>query len=164
LIQKGQLREGAYHLFLAAQREPGKWYHLKDLGMTLSELGDRDQAIEILTKANHLFKKETGQDFIKILSKIEDLKLTTQKEHITFEKSEPHVTTISHGVITKYNSDRGFGFIKDEVDDSTVFFHFSKIKNMKRPEEIKQGLHVKFVKEKAEKGMQASKIWLGTET
>jgi tetratricopeptide (TPR) repeat protein len=111
LIKKGELKEGAYYLYIAAQREQEKWYHYRDLGLALANLGDRDQAIDTLEKANRLYKKENGKDFNKILAKIEQLKEMPKGESINFEKSDLAVTTISYGVVTKYNSERGFGFI-----------------------------------------------------
>jgi len=161
LINKGELKEGAYHLYVAAQREPEKWYHLRDLGLALAQLGDRDQAIENLDKANQLYKKEKGKDFNKILAKIEELKEISKGERIIFENPDTSVTTISYGVVTKYNSERGFGFIKDNNDGENVFFHISKVKN-RMGIEPSPGLHVKFVKEIGEKGPQASKVWVTT--
>lgn len=73
------------------------------------------------------------------------------------------ITTISYGVITKYNSERGFGFIKDYSDGVNVFFHISKVKNRPEHTEPTRGLHVKFLKEFGEKGLQASKIWMISE-
>jgi tetratricopeptide (TPR) repeat protein len=39
-VNKGDLKQGAYYFHLAAQREPEKWYHRRDLGLALAELGD----------------------------------------------------------------------------------------------------------------------------
>lgn len=71
LIKNGELEEGADYLYLATHREPEKWYHHRDLGLEIANLGDRDQAIEALNRANQLYKKENGKDFAKILAKIE---------------------------------------------------------------------------------------------
>ncbi len=158
MIKKGELKEGAYHLYIATQREPEKWYHHRDLGIVLAELGDRDQAIGALEKTNQLYKKENGKDFNKILSKIEELKEMPQKESIVFEKPCTSVTTISCGIIAKYNSERGFGFIKDNSDGTNIFFHISKVKNRTGQIDPAIGFHVKFVKEIGEKGPQASKV------
>ncbi len=160
MIKKGELKDGAYHLYIATQREPEKWYHHRDLGIVLAELGDRDQAIGALEKANQLYKKENGKDFNKILSKIEEVKKMPKGERIVFEKPDTSVTTISYGIITKYNSERGFGFIKDNSDGANIFFHISKVKNRTGQIDPAPGLHVRFVKEIGEKGPQASKIWI----
>ena len=55
--------EGARYLFQATQKEPGKFYHHRDLGLALATLGDRDQAIKELETANELYKKDNGKDF-----------------------------------------------------------------------------------------------------
>ncbi|PJA79648.1 MAG: hypothetical protein CO148_06545, partial [Nitrospirae bacterium CG_4_9_14_3_um_filter_41_27] len=104
---------------------------------------------------------EKGKDFNKILAKIEELKEISKGERIIFENPDTSVTTISYGVVTKYNSERGFGFIKDNNDGENVFFHISKVKN-RMGIEPSPGLHVKFVKEIGEKGPQASKVWVTT--
>ena len=160
LVNKGELKEGACYLHLAAQQEPEKWYHRRDLGLALADLGDRDQAIENLNIANQLYKKENGKDFAKILAKIDELKEMPKGESIVFEKPNAPVTTISYGVVTRYNSGRGFGFIKDENDGAEVFFHISRIKNRIEPA---PGLRVKFLRELGEKGPQAGKVWVVSE-
>ena len=155
-ISKREVKQGAYYHYLAAQREPEKWYHRRDLGLALADLGDRDQAIENLNIANQLYKKESGKEFAKILAKIDELKEKPKGESIVFEKPNAPVTTISYGTITKYISGKGFGFIKDENDGAEVFFHISKVKNRIEP---LPGLRVKFSRELAEKGPQAGKVW-----
>lgn len=157
LLKNGKLKDGAYYLHMAAQREPDKWYHHRDLGLVLADLGDRDQAINFLDRANQLYKKEKGEDFAKILAKIEELKEMPKGESVIFEKLNAPITTISYGVVIKYNSEKGFGFIKDNNDGKNVFFHISKIKNQIIP---KTGLNVKFAREIGEKGPQASKVWV----
>ena len=160
LVNKGELKEGACYLHLAAQREPGKWYHCRDLGLALADLGDRDQAIENLDIANQLYKRENGKDFARILAKVDELKEMPKGERIVFEKPNASVTTISYGVVTRYNSGRGFGFIKDENDGTEVFFHISRVKNRIEPA---PGLCVKFLRELGEKGPQAGKVWAVSE-
>jgi CspA family cold shock protein len=155
-INKGELKQGAYYHYLAAQREPEKWYHRRDLGLALADLRDRDQAIENLNMANQLYKKENGKDFAKILAKIEELKETPKGESIVFEKPNAPVTTISYGTITKYISGKGFGFIKEDNDGAEVFFHISRVRNRIEPV---PGLRVKFSRELGEKGPQAGKVW-----
>lgn len=159
-VNKGDLKQGAYYFHLAAQREPEKWYHRRDLGLALAELGDRDQAIENLDISNQLFKKENGKDYGKILAKIDELKEMPKGESIVFEKPNAPVTTISSGVVSRYNSGRGFGFIKDENDGIEVFFHISRVKNRVEPA---PGLRVKFSRELGEKGPQAGKVWAVSE-
>ncbi len=159
-VNKGELKQGAYYLHLAAQREPEKWYHRRDLGLALADLRDRDQAIENLNMANQLYKKENGKDFAKILAKIDELKEMPKGESIVFEKPNAHVTTISYGTIAKYISGKGFGFIKDENDGAEVFFHISRVRNRIEPV---PGLRVKFSRELGEKGPQAGKVWAVSE-
>jgi tetratricopeptide (TPR) repeat protein len=158
LLNKGQTMEAARYLFQATQKEPEKFYHHRDLGQALTTLGDRDQAIKELETANELYKKDNGKDFNKILNKIKEVRNMPQGERIVFRESILSIPKISYGTITKYNSDRGFGFIKDESNYKTVFFHIKSMKN--RTLNPATGTKVKFVKEMSEKGLKASKVWI----
>lgn len=157
LIKKGDIRKGATYLYQAAQREPEKFYHHHDLGIALASLEDRDQAITALEKANQLFRKDHGKDYIKILAKIDEIKQMPQGEKVVLDEAIHPVTTISHGKIMKYNADRGFGFIKDDSDGKDVFFHITRVKDRVKPS---PGMQVKFAKEMGEKGLQAAKVWV----
>lgn len=59
------------------------------------------------------------------------------------------------GVISQYNTERGFGFIIVQTDTERYFFHISQLANMPQP---KVGTRVKFTKEKTPKGYQAKDI------
>jgi tetratricopeptide (TPR) repeat protein/cold shock CspA family protein len=155
-INKGEVKQGAYYLYLAAQQEPDKWYHRRDLGLALADLRDRDQAIENLNMANELYKKENGKDFSWILAKIDELKEMPKGESIVFEKPNAPVTTISYGTIVRYISGKGYGFIKDENDGAEVFFHVSRVRD--RIEPVPR-MRVKFSREMGGKGPQAGKVW-----
>lgn len=158
LIKQGRTTEAARYLFEAIQKEPGKFYHHRDLGLALITLGDRDQAIEELETANELYKKDNGKDFNKILDKIKEIKQMPQGERIVLKESASSIPRISFGEVTKYNCDRGFGFIKDESDDKTVFFHIKSLKN--RTINPVPGMRVKFARDMSEKGPKASKVWV----
>lgn len=156
-FQLGNYLEAARYFFRASMKEPIKFYHYRDLGLALIELGDRDQAIKTLEKSNLLYKKEQGKDYNKILEKIDEIKEMNQGDHIVLEEPGSAVSTISHGIIVKYKADKGFGFIKDNNDGQDVFFHITRVKNRRTPVE---GNTVKFLREVGKKGPQASKVWI----
>lgn len=58
------------------------------------------------------------------------------------------------GVVTKYNEDKGYGFIKGD-DGTNLFFHISDIKSSKEPQ---KGDQLEFETETGEKGLVAKKI------
>lgn len=155
LERKGEKEEAARYLFTATQLEPGKFYHHWDLALILTELGDIDQATKEFEVTNQLFKREYGQDYEKALSKMKEIEDIPTSKHVElgpiFE-----VPRISTGRIIRYNEERAFGFIRDEGDGESIFFH---IKNVKRfiPSE---GVRVKFVRDKGEKGLRALKVWM----
>jgi tetratricopeptide (TPR) repeat protein/cold shock CspA family protein len=157
LRKQGKAEEAARFLFRATQLEPEKFYHHRDFGMALLELGDRDQAIEVLENANKLFKKEHGKNHSKIIAAIEEARTMPEGERVVFEEPTSSVTAICYGVVTKYISERGFGFIKDNKNGKDVFFHIKSIKPHVIPEE---GMSVKFLREIGEKGPNASKVWI----
>ena len=151
LRKQGKTEEAARFLFRAMQLEPGKFYHHKDFGMALLELGDRNQAIKMLENANKLFKNEHGKNHSKIIAAIEEARTMPEGERVVFEEPTSSVTAICYGVITKYLSERGFGFIKDNKDGKDVFFHIKSIKPRVTPEE---GMSVKFLREIGEKSLR----------
>jgi len=160
LRQQGKIMEAVQFFYRATLLESGKFYHYRDLGNVLMELGDRDQAIKILEKANELFKKEHDKDHNKIIATIDVAKTMEQENKIVLEEPDASVSTIGHGSIIKYISERGFGFIKDDNDGDNIFFHIKNVKPRTTPE---VGMSVRFLKEIAEKGPFAPKVWLNKE-
>src|SRR3972149_11576512 len=61
------------------------------------------------------------------------------------------------GPVSNYNSERGFGFIKDEADGASVFLHITRVQNRVTP---RIGTRTKYLREVGEKGFQAAKVWL----
>src|SRR6056297_3334 len=68
---------------------------------------------------------------------------------ISIPKNEdlPEEELIRKAVVTFYNDDKGFGFIKDKQSNASVFFH---VKNTKEP--VKENNIVTFQTEKGPKG------------
>lgn len=153
--------EAARKLYQAIQREPQKFYHYWDFALTLIELGAKDQAIEALEKANELFHQDHGKDYHKALDKLEEVKSTLPPgKRISFDEPSKNTGVIRFGIVTKYNEERGFGFIKDDTEGNKVFFHITRIKGKAVPQ---VGTRIKYVCEVGEKGLQAAKVWLLTD-
>ena len=151
--------EAARKFHQAIQREPKKFYYHWDLALALIALGAKDQAIEALEQANHLFRREHGKDYRKALAKLEEIRSTLPPgKHISFDPpSSSAIPEIRFGTVAKYNIERGFGFIKDDADGVSVFFHISRVKNHVAPQ---ISTRTKYVCEVGEKGPQAAKVWL----
>ncbi len=157
-LAKGQPMEAARRLHQVIEKEPGKFYHYWDFAQALVALEARDQAIEALETANRLFEKEHGKSYKRAVTKAEEIRSTLPPgERISFQNSSAAIPAVCFGTVTKYDQDRGFGFIKDLSDGANVFFHISRIKERTAPE---IGVRVKFVRELGEKGLQASRVWL----
>lgn len=157
-MDKGETMEAASKLYKAMKREPKKFYHQWDFALALIALGARDQAIEALERANQLFREEYGKDYQKALVKLEEVRSTPPSEkRISFDVPPSAVAEIRFGPVSNYNTERGFGFIKDEVDGANVFFHITRVQKRVAP---KIGTRTKYVREVGEKGFQAAKVWL----
>ncbi len=157
-LSKGQPLDAAKKLNQAIKKEPDKFYHYWDFALALIDLKARDQAIEALEAANRSYQKEHGKSYRRALAKIEEVRSTLPPgARIIFENPPPTVPAICLGTVTRYEQERGFGFIKDQSDGAKVFFHISHVKNRTSPQ---IGARVKFVRESGEKGLQTSRVWL----
>jgi tetratricopeptide (TPR) repeat protein len=157
-MAKGESMEAAKKLYQAIQREPEKFYHYWDFALALISLGAKDQAIEALEKANQLFQKDHGKDYRKALEKLEEVKSTLPPgKRVSFDEPSKDAGVIRFGTITKYDTKRGFGFIKDDTEGNSVFFHITRVKGKSVPQ---VGTRIRYVCEVGEKGLQAAKVWL----
>lgn len=157
-LAKGQSMDAARRLHQVIEKEPGKFYHYWDFAHALVALKARDQAIEALEIANRLFEKEHGKSYKRAVAKAEEIRSTLPPgERISFQNSSAPVPAICFGAVTKYDQERGFGFIKDLSDGAKVFFHISRVKERTAPEILAR---VKYVRELGERGLQASRVWL----
>ena len=157
-MAKGESMEAAKKLYQAIQREPEKFYHYWDFALALISLGAKDQAIEALEKANQLFQQDYAKDYRKALEKLEEVKRTLPPgKRISFDEPSKNTGMKKFGTVTKYNDERGFGFIKDSVDGNKVFFHISRVEGRVVPQ---VGTRIRYICEVGEKGLQAAKVWL----
>lgn len=157
-MAKGETMEAAEMLHQAIQREPQKFYHYWDFALALIPLGAKDQVIESLEKANQLFQQDHGKDYRKALEKLEEVKSTLPPgKRISFEEPLKNTGVIRFGTVTKYNGERGFGFIKDNTEGNEVFFHITRVVGRVVPQ---VGARIKYVCEVGEKGLKAAKVWL----
>lgn len=157
-MAKGENMEAAKKFYQAIQKEPGKFYHYRDFGLALIALDARDQAIEALEQSNKLFRQEYGKDDRKVLAKLEEIRSTLPPgERISFDAPASAVAEIRFGTVSRYNTERGFGFIRDDADGANVFFHITCVKERIAPQ---TGTRTKYVRETGEKGLQAAKVWL----
>jgi len=78
---------------------------------------------------------------------LEDICISTPKKE--------EIEVIRKGIVDYYNTDKGYGFIKNIETSDKYFFHISNA-----PENIKQGYIVSFDLEKGTQGMNAVNITL----
>jgi tetratricopeptide (TPR) repeat protein/cold shock CspA family protein len=156
-LAKGQPMDAAKKLNQVIKKEPDKFYHYWDFALALIALKAKDQAIEALETANRIFEKEHGKTYKRAIAKIEEIRPTLSPgDRISFENPTAPAAAICFGTVTKYDLNRGFGFIKDQSDGASVFFHISRVKERVAPQ---IGDRVKFVRELGEKGLQATRVW-----
>ena len=157
-MTKGEPMEAARKFNQAVQREPRKFYHYWDFALALIALGAKDQAIETLEKANHLFQQEHQKDYRKAVDKLEEVKSALPPGiRVSFDKPSKNLGVTRFGVVTKYVEEKGYGFLKDDADGNRVFFHISHVNGCVVPE---VGTRTRYACEVTEKGLQAAKVWL----
>ncbi|HVN96774.1 MAG TPA: tetratricopeptide repeat protein [Syntrophorhabdaceae bacterium] len=152
--KKGNSQDALLYFYRAAKSQ-AKWYHYRDVGLALADLGATIQAIGFLGRSNEMYRQETGDDFTKLVMKIEELRQVPNTTHINLSEFDPAVPISSCGSVVEYNPKRGYGFIRDDKDNGKLFFHVSEVKDRMEP---RIGLRVKFVREHGEKGPVARKV------
>ena len=80
--------------------------------------------------------------------KLEDMQISVPKEG-----SREQVEVIRTGVVTFFNQDKGFGFIKDQQTQESVFIHINQLS-----EPIKENDKVIFEVEMAPRGASAKNV------
>jgi len=85
------------------------------------------------------------------------LKIEVENIVISTPKKEDIVETPFSGRVEHYNSEKGYGFIKDINSTEKYFFHINNA-----PASIKEGDMVTFELERGQKGMNATNIMIVT--
>ena len=62
------------------------------------------------------------------------------------------------GIITNYNQEKGYGFIRSEAFEEDIFVHVSKLKNASA---LEQGQHVEFQIKETSRGLSAIHVIAG---
>ena len=78
--------------------------------------------------------------------KLEDIDVSTPRQE--YVEVEP-----LKGLVEYFNSDKGYGFIKDQQSNEKYFFHISNA-----PQDIAEGKQVTFELERGVRGINAAKI------
>lgn len=80
--------------------------------------------------------------------KLEDIQIATPKKEDLGQDDD-----MLHGIIDRYNTDKGYGFIKENTKGFSYFFHISQALT-----EIHEKDHVSFALEQGPNGMQAVQV------
>jgi cold shock CspA family protein len=95
------------------------------------------------------------------LAKLQEVHATLPSgKRISFDVPSSAPGILSTGTVIKYDSSRGFGFMKDDTDGARVFFHISSVQGRTAP---KIGTQAKYLRKAGEKGVQAGKVWLASD-
>lgn len=82
-------------------------------------------------------------------TKLEDIEISVQK------RSDEDVDPVRTGIVTYYNSSKGYGFIRDMETRESIFVHANNLQ-----QEIQQDNRVNFEIEKGPKGFNAVNVKL----
>jgi CspA family cold shock protein len=113
-------------------------------------------------RAHHAFSQAIDNrkclynlDFPEAKKKLDAVESYAKVNNIDLTINPTKPNAIPLGSVTKYNKERGFGFIKRNGGNSDVFFHISDVIN---PTEVQVGCGVNFSVEESPKGPRAKKI------
>jgi tetratricopeptide (TPR) repeat protein len=124
------------------------------LGLAYVANNEYAQAYQAFSQAIDNRKNLYNLDFLEAREKLDEVENYAKINNIslTIDKSKPDA---SMGVVAKYNSAKGFGFIKRNNGEPDIFFHISNVDN---PVEIQEGREVNFCIEDSPKGFRAKEI------
>lgn len=135
----------------AVKRQPNNHNYQFLLAKCYEASGENSKAFTGYKKAIELKRNEYGSDFEDAEERFQSLlsKFPDIEEKIATDSPEPD------GFITKYLSDKGYGFIKPVDHGRDVFFHVSEVDN---PESIAEGEGVSFNVKETPKGLNAINV------
>lgn len=109
--------------------EPPKGILPQNQQYCIIKLGDGDYRIPLTDYLKFYAKEPSIGDIVNGISSDHSIELiadtqTTLKTH-RFTLAKHRYNDVQTGFIESYNSDRGFGFVRLDSDNTTAFFHFS---------------------------------------
>lgn len=152
-LERGRVQEALEELRFAARNDSSNHNIQCLLGKALESSGRHQEALLAYERAVSLKRKNYGGDFAEAEAAVQRLKnepLAPDEDSVQNEFLEPGNQV---GVITHYNSSRGFGFISSE--GQKVFFHITTVENSYTPVE---GSLVAFRIEQSERGPRAVEV------
>lgn len=128
------------------------FYHL---GITYIACGDYPQAYQALSQALIIRKNKYNLDFPEAKQKLDEVVEYARINGVDLSSNQTDLAPQPMGTITKFNSERGFGFIKRNGGEPDLFFHISSVIN---PDLIKVEKGVNFEIEDSPKGKRAKNV------
>ena len=144
----GNLDEALKYAQLALDKDKRNFKNTFLYGKVCYEKAMYREAYDYLQKARIQKQKNYNLDLPEAIELMDKIIQVTNNFDLCEDKQ-------CEGVISQYNTERGFGFISIQSDIERYFFHISQFANMPQP---KVGSRVKFTKEKTPKGYQAKNI------
>lgn len=132
----------------------GNYKNYLNYGLILKQKKQYLQAIKNFEKARQIKQKKFNYDCVEAIEQIEEIQSITNNNPYDEPMEDNKLGGL--GVVEKYNSNRGFGFIKDSNSLDSLFFHVSDFTG----NTIRQGDAVKYSIETGPKGKKAVNIIL----
>lgn len=95
---------------------------------------------------------EKPENFMREEVSLDEIQISTPKKE-ELEQEDP----VKIGIVNNFNSDKGYGFIKQKESNDSFFVHINNVEGT-----IKEGNKVSFEVEKGPKGLVAVKVKLYT--
>jgi tetratricopeptide (TPR) repeat protein len=146
-MKRGNVQQAVTTLKLSIQKEGRNHYAHYQLGLCHKTLSDFTLAVHELREALRLRQKNYGVPFPEAQKVLDEI----LREHP--EAASAKVNSHQQGKISKYNSDRGFGYI--QYSGGSIFFH---VKDFPRNMQVDVGTPVEFDEGQSEKGSRAINI------
>ncbi len=125
------------------------------LGLAYIADNNYPQAYNALLRAIDIRKSVYNLDFLEAKQKLDEVQENARNNNIDLTSPPTKSVEAPMGVITKYNNERGFGFIKRNNGEPDLFFHVSCVQNS---DKIQVGRGVNFTVEDSPKGKRANSI------
>lgn len=154
-LAQGKTSEAILALKQGIRLDAGNHNSFYHLGLSYIACGDYPQAYQALSQAVIIRKSKYNLDFPEAQQKLDEVVEYARINGLDLTSNQTNHEPQPMGTITKFDTDRGFGFIKRNGGEPDLFFHISSVIN---PDMIRVEKGVNFEVEDSPKGKRAKNV------